>query len=338
MRRLPAAWHEREDYSFRISTVLSGPPKSTEANIRDVVDFDPSVPGDSQLDPQPIRLDAVLKATVAALRSSFPAHVAVSSTLRVHDAMVVADEVELAELLVALGHEARARIGNQRANIDFRVDREPLPIGMAVSGVDDSYLAIVVSHDVQVNGAASLDGRAPLLSRVSSALTRYRGFLDTGKTARDTRRTALLLPEHVSHKTQKGVTSVAATPSCAPLVLLAEDEPTISRIATRILTHAGYRVVAATDGHEALALLDVYGDEIKLAILDAVMPGLDGQAVFARLKQLRPELPVLFSSGYDQGTWPSALLEQAGVGLLPKPYDPPMLLQAMEKLLPLEPS
>jgi CheY-like chemotaxis protein len=252
--------------------------------------------------------------------------------------MVVADETELTEILVALGHEARARIGNERATIELRVDREPLPVGMAVSGVDDSYLAIVVSHDAGLHGAASFEGREPLLGRVATVLTRYRGFVDTGTSGRATRRTALLLPEHVTHKTQKGVTSVAATPSYAPLVLLAEDEPTVSRIATRILTHAGYRVVAATDGHEALALLDTYGDEIKLAILDAVMPGLDGQAVFARLKQLRPDLPVLFSSGYDRGSWPSALLEQAGVGLLPKPYDPPMLLQAMEKLLPLEPS
>jgi DNA-binding response OmpR family regulator len=117
------------------------------------------------------------------------------------------------------------------------------------------------------------------------------------------------------------------------LVLLAEDDPTVSKIAARILTRAGYRVLTALDGRAAVELFEAHQDEFAVAMLDAVMPGLDGGAVYDRIKSIRPDLPVLFSSGNDKSSWPPALLEQRRVALLPKPYDPEMLLQALSALL-----
>lgn len=298
-----------------------------------MVDLDPSAMEEAALDPQPLRLDALLRATVEKLAASLPGHIAVDYRLYDEDAMVVADASELTDVLVALCHDVRSSLGDEAATISITVDRQPLPVGLAVTNVEDSYLALAVSHDAKNPKTSLSEEHRALLRKVAKIVGRFNGFVDGGSSVR-AQRTALLLPEYLRQRTRGSIASRVDTPSTAPLVLLAEDEPTISRIATRILTRAGYRVVSAHDGHEALALVDAHRDELKLAILDAVMPGLSGQEVFARIKQLRPDLPVLFSSGYDHDSWPPALLEQTGVALLPKPYDPPMLLSALEKLLP----
>lgn len=117
------------------------------------------------------------------------------------------------------------------------------------------------------------------------------------------------------------------------MILLAEDDPTVSKTATRILTRAGYRVVTALDGPAAVEAFAAHPSGFSVAMLDAIMPGLDGQAVYARIKRIRPDIPVLFSSGNDKSSWPPSLLEGRRVALLPKPYDPSMLLRAVESLL-----
>ena len=81
-------------------------------------------------------------------------------------------------------------------------------------------------------------------------------------------------------------------------ILLAEDDDTLRELALTILQKAGYHVLAARDGEEAIRLFQQNIDTIELVVLDAVMPKQSGRAVYDCIRQDRAELPVLFSTGY----------------------------------------
>jgi signal transduction histidine kinase/ActR/RegA family two-component response regulator len=116
-------------------------------------------------------------------------------------------------------------------------------------------------------------------------------------------------------------------------ILVAEDEPMVRDLAVRILTGAGYSVLVAADGAEAVNLFDLHLDVISLALLDAVMPKLTGHEVFDHLKLVNPSLPVIFCSGYDPDMRQIQSLIKKGMNLVQKPYDPDILLRTVREAL-----
>ena len=82
-------------------------------------------------------------------------------------------------------------------------------------------------------------------------------------------------------------------------LLLVEDEDMVRTIATRALTRAGYEVTACADGEEGLDEVKG-GAEFDLVVSDVVMPGMDGPAMARGIRELRPDMPILFMSGYAE--------------------------------------
>jgi hypothetical protein len=92
-------------------------------------------------------------------------------------------------------------------------------------------------------------------------------------------------------------------------VLVVDDEAAIRSVTHRVLTSAGYRVVTAANGQQALSILSDPLTHADLVLADVVMPGMTGEAFAAQIRAMRPGIPVLFMSGYErQGTaaegWP----------------------------------
>jgi two-component system cell cycle sensor histidine kinase/response regulator CckA len=116
-------------------------------------------------------------------------------------------------------------------------------------------------------------------------------------------------------------------------ILIAEDESMVRDLAVRILTRAGYRVLVAADGAEAVELFEVNAEEVSLALLDAVMPKLTGHEAYDRIKLKKPELPIVFCSGHDPETRQVKLLIDEGVQMVQKPFDPDVLLHIVRDLL-----
>jgi CheY-like chemotaxis protein len=83
-------------------------------------------------------------------------------------------------------------------------------------------------------------------------------------------------------------------------VLLVEDEPAVRGLAKRVLTQRGYRVLEAADGAIALRLAAGHVGEIDLVLSDVDMPNLGGRGMVEELKELSPEMRVLFMSGYPK--------------------------------------
>jgi CheY-like chemotaxis protein len=116
-------------------------------------------------------------------------------------------------------------------------------------------------------------------------------------------------------------------------ILLVEDEAAVRRVAARVLRHAGYTVVEARHGMDALRRLEESDAALHLLLTDAVMPGMPGSVLAERVRDLRPEARVLFTSGYTQDAAVRHAISQPGAGFLPKPFSPAGLLAAVRAAL-----
>lgn len=115
------------------------------------------------------------------------------------------------------------------------------------------------------------------------------------------------------------------------LILLAEDEDLVRTVVAKMLERSGYCVLQACNGGEALRFCREH-DNIALAILDVVMPDLGGPEAYAHIRALRPDLPVIFASGYqDRSRFDNVLPE--GAVLLDKPFKVDELLRQVRNML-----
>jgi two-component system cell cycle sensor histidine kinase/response regulator CckA len=123
-------------------------------------------------------------------------------------------------------------------------------------------------------------------------------------------------------------------PGGSETVLLAEDDVQVRNVASRLLRSLGYRVLEAGDGREALAVAGAHAGAIHLLVTDVVMPHLNGKLLADELRRSRPELIVLFTSGYPSEAFGHGEL-QAGSEFISKPYDLASLARHVRRLLDL---
>ncbi|MFA6239796.1 MAG: PAS domain S-box protein [Candidatus Hydrogenedentales bacterium] len=110
-------------------------------------------------------------------------------------------------------------------------------------------------------------------------------------------------------------------------ILLAEDEQQVRRLASQVLQNAGYTVILAKDGEEAVDLFKTNKDAIALCLLDVVMPKMSGRAAYDAIKAINPQTKVLFCSGYSFGMLEPDQLPDTHFEVIQKPFSPGILLR-----------
>jgi DNA-binding NtrC family response regulator len=103
-------------------------------------------------------------------------------------------------------------------------------------------------------------------------------------------------------------------------VLLIEDEDAVRKLAARILRRQGYAILEANRAEDAMQWLADERRTIDLLLTDVVLPGISGKEIAARAKSLRPDLPVLFMSGYAMSRLTERGLARPDMDLLEKPF------------------
>jgi len=115
-------------------------------------------------------------------------------------------------------------------------------------------------------------------------------------------------------------------------VLLVDDEPFVLEAAREALEQLGYRVYTATQGREALEQLEGHASEIRAVITDLVMPEMDGLTLIRAIRERRPDVPVVASSGLHGGRAEAA--RQVGAhAFLHKPYTTEKLAAVLHQVL-----
>jgi two-component system cell cycle sensor histidine kinase/response regulator CckA len=116
-------------------------------------------------------------------------------------------------------------------------------------------------------------------------------------------------------------------------ILVVEDDRLVREVTVRSLRAAGYAVLAASDGREALEIAARERQPLHLLVTDVVMPGEDGRAVANAVRRHHPEARVLYVSGYAEAAIVDRGVLEAGIEFLPKPFMPSTLLERVRALL-----
>lgn len=145
----------------------------------------------------------------------------------------------------------------------------------------------------------------------------------------------MYFPKSDSEQTpaQKRIREKIAITDGQETILVVEDEEEIKDLAAMILEGQGYTVLLSSDASEALDVLQNEEQHIDLLFTDIMMPGeMNGVQLAARALVLRPDLPILFTTGYIKDSIPDVNL-LSEYTILNKPYKPDMLLQEIQKAL-----
>jgi signal transduction histidine kinase/CheY-like chemotaxis protein len=131
--------------------------------------------------------------------------------------------------------------------------------------------------------------------------------------------------------------AASVTPAAPPIsaehpatIVIVEDEELVRAVTARVLDRAGYTVIEAPDGEEALRMVRRHHPSIDLLITDVVMAKLGGLELARRIASERPGFPILLMSGYNREEMPA---EDLAIGFLQKPFTPNELLETVSKML-----
>jgi two-component system cell cycle sensor histidine kinase/response regulator CckA len=116
-------------------------------------------------------------------------------------------------------------------------------------------------------------------------------------------------------------------------VLLVEDEDSVRNFAVRALKRQGYEVIEATTGVEALELVATETRPIDIVVSDVVMPEMDGPTMLTEMRKTRPDLKVIFVSGYPDDRFKTSLDPDAHYAFLAKPFSLPQLAAKVKEEL-----
>jgi len=116
-------------------------------------------------------------------------------------------------------------------------------------------------------------------------------------------------------------------------ILIVDDEEYIRDLARRILNRAGYRVITAEDGPQALEMFGKERNNISLVILDLIMPKIGGRQLLEQLLQVAPDIKALIATGYSDATNRDELLHAGAKEFVGKPFEMAQLLKAVRGVL-----
>ena len=117
------------------------------------------------------------------------------------------------------------------------------------------------------------------------------------------------------------------------VVLIAEDEDEVREPLKIILENYGYEVIEAIDGKDAVEKFKADKDRIKLLVFDVIMPKMNGKKAYDMIKAIKPDISVIFTSGYTADTLQTKEILDEGLSFIPKPVSPNELLLKIREVL-----
>ena len=171
------------------------------------------------------------------------------------------------------------------------------------------------------------------LSMAYGIIRQHDGVIQVESTQGEGATFKIYLPLRDQSEKPVSVLSLKQLPGGTETILLVEDDPEVLVMNKGLLERAGYVVLSALDGAEALDLFRRGSDAIALVVLDVVMPGMNGKDVYGKLKEYRNNVKVLFVSGYTADVLNTKGVVQSGNNFISKPLNPQVFLRRVRALI-----
>ena len=171
------------------------------------------------------------------------------------------------------------------------------------------------------------------LAMVYGIVTQHQGNIEVTSHEGEGTDVTLYLPTTEKDSRRATIPPPNAFPRDARTILLAEDDDVVRFLTERILQRAGCEVYSASNGVDAFDIFEAHMNEIAMAVLDVAMPHMSGDELYVKLKESRPDLPVLFVTAHGEAAVNQRFGLENKVEVLEKPFRPPALLRKIRVLL-----
>jgi signal transduction histidine kinase/CheY-like chemotaxis protein len=301
------------------------------------------------IQPQVLDLNTAITGIEEMLHRTIGEHVELVTALASDLNPVLADPGQVEQVLVNLALNARdampagGTLTIDTGNITVDGDsvaggsksRQGLNVRLRVSDTGTGMPPEVIEHVFEPFYTTKLDGTGTGLglATVYGIVTQAEGQIEVHSELGAGTTFTITLP----------VTDLAATPAEEPVpyartpagetVLVVEDEPALREVTRRIFARNGYRVITAGDGPEALSIASEHAGEIHLLVTDVVMPLMLGKEVAEKMLEIKPDIEVLFMSGYARPVLASQGRLEPGVALVEKPFSEADLMAKAAQVL-----
>jgi PAS domain S-box-containing protein len=302
------------------------------------------------LQPQVLDLNALVAGTEKMLRRLIGEDVALSTRLSPNLAAIKADPGQLEQILMNLAVNARdampqgGELAFETDNIEIsetqigqggvRVHSGPyvtLTVTDTGHGMDEVTQLRIFEPFFTTKGKGKGTGLG--LSTVYGIVKQSGGYIWVNSEIGKGTSFSVYFPQIDAAPESLVVESHAVPASGGETILLVEDEETVLRLARSMLTRAGYNIIAASNGLDALRLIKNYPGPIHLLVTDVVMPEMSGRTLAEHIRPLREGLPVLYTSGYTDDAIVHHGVLDSGAQFLEKPYSHRALLSMVRKVL-----
>ncbi len=302
-----------------------------------------------RLDLQPVVLDALLQETAVVLRRLLPPDIEIRIEVDESDTAARADPVAVEQILITLATNARDAMPGSGTLTISAARAELTAAACAAQGWGEpGEYAVLSVADTGVGmepdtlrhlfepffTTKPVDAGTGLgLAMVYGLVRQHDGFLDVRSTPGTGTTVRVLLPAVEAAERRSAPEGGADQPRGTETILLAEDEDSLRRAATRVLEKHGYRVLEAANGADALELFGAHESEIALIVADVVMPTLSGPQLLRQLRQAGKNVRVLFTSGYTARDAQETKALDPGLPFLAKPWTISDLLRRVREVL-----
>ena len=300
--------------------------------------------------PRPLDVNTVITEVHQMLRRSIGEHITLTVGPPTDVPAVMADPGQLEQVLVNLAVNARdampagGDLTIDTAAVDVDTDHAAARAGLSpgryvrirVSDIGEGMPKDVIekAFDPFFTTKPSGQGTGLGLATVYGIITQAGGTVQIySEPGLGTTITLLLPASDAAPAPAPPTTAAGDLDGHGETILLVEDEPALREVAERILRRAGYSVMAAENGADALRRAEEHHGRIDALLTDVIMPGMLGKTLADTIAAARPETKVLFMSGYAQPVLTTHGTLAAGVHLLEKPFTSTELLTALRHQL-----
>jgi two-component system, cell cycle sensor histidine kinase and response regulator CckA len=301
------------------------------------------------MNPQPVNLNMIIKNMESLLSRVIGEDIELSTVLTDADLTILADSTQIDQILMNLATNAQDAMP-KGGRLTIRTDRMELD-GEYIQAYGYGKPGLYALLSVEDTGTG-MDKRTkerifePFfttkevgkgtglgLSMVYGIIKQHDGDINVYSEPGRGTTFRMLLPliqskvEEIKHGNPLKVKSGTET------ILIAEDDAQVRNLLKEILSKAGYHVNEVSDGSEAVEVFHKKSDDINLLILDVIMPKMNGKETYKKIIKLRPDIKVIFISGYNPDVIHKKGMLEVGLNFISKPVAPGELLTKVREVL-----